>query len=106
MAVRMEQYANHLGYSDIDPYEIVSRTAKTITIREMDAEMDPTWRPTYIPGGFSAICINQHDQRWIIKSNPDRPTIKAYLRKDGRYWSALGPHGLSEFPMKYYDFNF
>jgi hypothetical protein len=35
-------YANHLGYSDINPFEIVRRISdKTFEIRAMSAERDP-----------------------------------------------------------------
>ena len=39
-------YANKYGYSDVYPYEIVRViSAKTIEVREMDAERDPNWKP-------------------------------------------------------------
>ena len=37
-------YANHHGYSDINPHEIVRRVSdKTLEIREMDAVRDDSY---------------------------------------------------------------
>ena len=102
----MEKYANHYGWSDITPFEIIKSTAKTITIREMNAERDPNWKPSYEPGGFSVVCTNDDQQKWVITSNEHNPLIKAYLRKDGKYYSKIGMHILSDSPIKYYDYNF
>jgi hypothetical protein len=97
-------FANLHGYTDIRPFEVISKTAKTISIREMEAEK--AFKPEYIAGGFSAICTNEAMQEWKITSNEKNPIIKAYLRKDGNYWSKYGKHKLSEVPIKYYDYNF
>lgn len=103
------QYANHIGWSDAEPYEIISRTAKTLTLRRMKAELDPEWKPRTVIGGFSGICTNQSEQKWIITSDPEGMVIKAHLRKEGRnfrFYSRLGRHSLSTAPYKFYDYNF
>jgi len=100
------QYANHFGWTDVKPFEIVGKTAKTLTLRAMDCERDPNYKPECVIGGFSATCVNQNEQKWIITSNPDNPKIKAYLRKDGNYYSRYGKHVISDTPMKFYDYNF
>ena len=102
----MNFYANHIGYSDVTPYEVIKRTAKTITIREMKAEKDPTFKTKFVKGGFAGVCVNQCDQKWIITPDEKAPLEKAYLRKDGYYWSKRGKHVLAAKPAKYYDFNF
>ena len=77
-------YANHYGYSDVNPFEIVRRVSdKTIEIREMDAERDPEWKPEFHVGGFSAHCSNQREQRWNITSNPENRVIRIRLSKSG-----------------------
>lgn len=100
-------YANHIGYSDINPYEIVRVVSdKTLEIREMTATRDDSVKLEFIPGGFSAHCRNQHDQKWHIESNPNRPTIRIRLGKNG--WK--DKHGqryrLDDHPIKFYDYNF
>lgn len=102
-----DKFANHIGYSDVEPYEIVRRISdKTIEIREMDSERDETVKMEFIPGGFSAHCSNQRDQKWFIKSNPSNPVIRIRLGKRG--WQDR--HGrrfkLAGKPTKFYDYNF
>lgn len=99
-------YANHIGWSDVEPFEILSRTTKTITIRRMKAERDPSWKPEVVLGGFSGITVNNCDQKWIITSDESETVLKAYLRKDGYYHSRLGKHALAASPRKFYDYNF
>ncbi len=101
-----KKYANKIGYSDIYPFEIIHRTKKTIVIREMRAKLDPNYKPIFVQGGFAGHCINQDEQKWIITSDENAPLYKAYLRKDGYYWSKLGKHVLALRPTKYYDYNF
>ena len=101
-----KEYANHLGWSDINPYEILSSTPKTITIRAMKAELDPTWKPEWIPGGFAGCCVNQNEQKWIYESDENQKPIRAYLRKDGYYYSQRGKHSICDQPVKFRDYNF
>ena len=101
------EYANHYGYSDVNPYEVVKRISdKTIEIREMDAVLDPSWVPDWKVGGFAGHCANQHEQRWDIKSNPENPVIRIRHGKQG--WK--DKHGrkfmLRDHPTKFYDYNF
>ena len=104
----MTKYANLIKYSDVEPLEIIatSKSGKQITVRWMDAERDPTWKPEFHAGGFSAHCSNQSEQRWVITSNEDQPTFKAHLRKDGRYHSIYGKHAIEEQPRCFHDYNF
>ena len=100
-------YANHYGWSDVNPYEVVKVISdKTIEVREMDADRDETVWLEWVAGGFSAVCTNPHDQRWIIKSDPTAPVIRIRLGKNG--WK--DKHGrkfkLSDAPHKFYDYNF
>lgn len=101
------KYANHHGWSDVTPYEVIRVISeKTIEIREMKAERDPSYTPEFVPGGFSAVCTNQRDQQWIITPDDTAPVIRARLRKDGRFWSAHGSHRLNDTPIRFYDYNF
>lgn len=101
------KYANHYGWSDVNPYEVIKVVSdKTIEIREMDADRDETVKMDFVAGGFSAICTNPYDQRWIIKSDPTAPVIRIRLGKNG--WK--DKHGrkfkLADAPSKFYDYNF
>lgn len=114
------------GYSDVTPYEVVevSKSGKTAKIREMKATLDPNWKPEMIPGGFSAHCVNNREQKWILESNPEGAIRKISLRTvklDPRYnhgadkatkWVPVGMKAtIGDYPviysaMKFYDYNF
>jgi len=101
------KYANHLGYSDVNPYEIIRAISdKTIEIREMNAERDESVKLDFVVGGFSAICTNQRDQEWKITPDETAPVIRIRLGKHG--WK--DKHGrkfqLGSVPVKFYDYNF
>ncbi len=95
------------GYSDTYAYEIVeiSESGKTITLREMRAERDPTWTPNVIPGGFAGHCVNNREQRWTLTPNPEGRTTKARLTKGGRYTIGGRAIGVGQASM-FYDYNF
>lgn len=78
------QYANHLGYSDVNPYEVVRVvSAQTLEVREMDAERDESVKLEWAVGGFSGVCLNQRDQNWLITSNAQNPVVRIRLGKQG-----------------------
>ena len=101
------KYANHFGYSDVNPYEVVRVVSdKTVEVREMDAQRDESVQLVWVVGGFAGHCTNQHDQRWIITSNPENQVVRISLGKQG--WK--DKHGrkfdLAEQPVRFYDYNF
>lgn len=101
------QYANHIGYSDVNPFEIVRKISeKTIEIRAMNADRDSSWQPDFVPGGFCGTVVNQRDQRWIISSNPDSPIVRIRLGKLGWKDANGRRYQLSNEPVKFYDYNF
>lgn len=105
----MEKFANHYGYSDVNPYEVVRVISdKTIEIREMDAERDESVKLEFHVGGFSAHCSNQRDQKWFIKSNEENSIVRIRFSKRTNTWK--DKHGrkffLSNEPVKFYDYNF
>ena len=101
-------YANHLGYTDVEPYEITKRISeKTIEVRPMDSERDPNWTPEFIPGGFSAHCPNQYSQKWIISSNEEYTPIRIRLSKNKGWQDKYGRRfEIADEPRKFYDYNF
>jgi hypothetical protein len=101
-------YANHYGYSDVNPYEVVRVISdKTIEVREMDAERDESVELKWIPGGFAGHCVNQHDQKWRITSNESNPIIRIRLSINKGWQDKHGRRfGLSDKPIKFYDYNF
>jgi len=102
------KYANYIGYSDVEPYEVVNVISdKTVEIRAMDAVQDPSVKMNFVPGGFSAVCTNIGDQKWNITSNPENKVFRIRLSKNKGWKDAHGRRfQLSDSPRKFYDYNF
>jgi hypothetical protein len=100
-------YANHIGYSDINPFEIVRRVSdKTLEIRAMNAERDQSWKPNFIPGGFCGTVVNQSEQRWVISSNESAKPVRIRFGKKGWKDAHGNRYALADQPQKFYDYNF
>lgn len=115
----MKQFANRLGYSDIEPFEVVKVVGpKLIEVRAMRAEAlhkgvaDLDFRP----GGFVGHCANQDAQRWDIQPDPEAPVVRLRLceakprcggRRPGFWYDRGGSrYQLAAEPNKFYDYNF
>ena len=101
-------YANQYGWSDVNPFEVVKVISdKTIEVREMDAQRDESVKLDWAVGGFAGHCINQRDQKWFITSNEQNPVVRIRLSKTGVWKDKHGRrYGLSDKPVKFYDYNF
>jgi len=101
-------YANHFGYTDINPFEVVRVISdKTLEVRAMDAIRDESVDLQWVPGGFSFHCVNQADQKWLIKSNPSNRIVRIRLSKNKGWQDKDGRRfELSDKPTKFYDYNF
>tara|TARA_R110000744_G_scaffold367657_1_gene477221 strand:- start:42 stop:392 length:351 start_codon:yes stop_codon:yes gene_type:complete len=106
-------FANHHGYSDVHPYEIVRIVSdKCIEIRAMDTSENKT-KMNFVAGGFSAHCSNQHAQDYDYTSNPENHVKKIRLNRVSQYcadkvWKCKNGarYNISDEPYKYYDYNF
>ena len=101
-------YANHIGYSDINPFEVVKVISdKTIEVRAMDAIRDESVELQWVAGGFAGHCVNQDNQKWFIKSNASNPIVRIRLSKNKGWQDKDGrKFRLSDQPTKFYDYNF
>lgn len=102
------KYANHIGWSDVNPFEVIKVISdKTIEVREMEAVRDESVKMEFIPGGFSAHCTNQSDQKWIITSDESNPVIRIRLSVKKGWRDRTGRRFvLQDEPVKFYDYNF
>jgi hypothetical protein len=101
------KYANHIGYTDINPFEVVRAVSdKTLEIREMNAKRDQSVKLEFVVGGFSAICLNDSDQEWFITSDDTAPIIRIRLGKNGWKDKYGRKYRLADKPVKFYDHNF
>ena len=89
-------------------YEIVKVVSdQTVEIRRMDTEVDDSVKLKWVSGGFAGHCVNQRDQKWFYKSNPDNPVIRIRRRKDGNFYRGYNIRFSLDFkPYHFYDYNF
>ncbi len=100
-------FCNWILYSDVEPFKIISisPSGKTLTIRGMDADLNPDFKCNTQIGGFGGHTLNNYAQSYTYKSNKDgeirkvSKTKKGWTRKSLRY-------RISETPCKFYDYNF
>jgi hypothetical protein len=93
-------FVNRYGYSDIDPVgQIVGIKGKTtLIIRRVEAGKNKT-KMEFIPGGFSATCVNQYEQEYdfeILDYTFEMRYSKQFLKQ----------YRIDSKPVKYYDYNF
>ena len=100
-------------YSDVDPATVIKRTRCYCWVQLDKAELDPSWKPDYIPGGFSVHCTNQREQKWNISRNENGSIEKFYYSKKRKIWlrsysadSSRCFTPLREGWYKFYDYNF
>jgi hypothetical protein len=98
--------ATLLGYSDQYPYEVVKKTRTTLTVVPLEAERDPAWVPEFASGGFCARCLNNRDQRWILKPADPEAAGRDTLRLTKKGWHGrYGYFALGE-AVRFYNYNF
>ena len=99
-------HAHVCHWSDVDPVTIIAKTATTLTVRYDRAERDPEWKPEWEIGGFSAICTNIDEQKWIIEEDPmGMVEVFRWSKKYNQYRNTAGERLFPEW-RKYYDYNF
>ena len=100
-------YCNWILHTDVEPFEIISITpsGKTLTIRSMDATIDPDFNPCTQIGGFAGHTLNNYGQSYSYKSNLEGEVRKVSKTKRGWKRGSLR-YRISESPSKFYDYNF
>ena len=100
-------FANHIGYSDVTPYEIIRVVSpRCIEVREMDAKLADGQKPEIIPGGFSGHCTNQRELKYDITSNESNRVVRLRFGKKG-WKAATGERfAVDAAPIRFYDYNF
>jgi len=101
-------FAMHLAYSDVNPYKVLKVVSEiTLQIQEMRHENNKEQPPKFIPGGFSAICVDTGGPR-IITEDPkgDIITIRRSKRNPKRWVHKGRKFYLDDHAFAYYDHNF
>jgi chorismate synthase len=96
--------ATRHGYSDSEPFEVIAKTAKTVTVRAMKATLDVGFEPKFHVGGFCANCSNQSEQTYAMESDEGGTVDVIRFAKKG--WAGkFGEYTIGA-ASKFYDYNF
>lgn len=103
-------YANRIGFSDVEPFEVISHVSeKCYVIRSMQSHRrNPEDDLGCQVGGFAAHHSRQRDQKWFIyPSFIGGYCTKIRLHKDGVWRDKDGnAYRLGNQPVRFYDYNF
>jgi hypothetical protein len=96
------------AYRDRHAGTVIKVTPKRIFIQLDKAELDKSWKPEIVPGGFSGHCINNDTQVYNYSPNPDGPVYQASLCIDGRIRTSVrtGRMLVINGRHQHYDYNF
>lgn len=94
------KFINRYGYTDINPVgKIIGLVGKcSVLVKRVEAT-EQTTKMEFLPGGFSAICVNQYSQNWTMQETEETFTVrlsKQYLKTCR----------IDDKPVKFYDYNF
>lgn len=92
-------------YSDSQACTVIKRTAKSITIQEDEATLNPDFKPEMVVGGFAAHCTNQNEQTYTYKANPKGRKITARWSDKFGAFMYCGK-AITNGRHQFYDYNF
>lgn len=106
MSIEVGTGVTLVGYSDRTPFEVVKVVSdKTLEVRRMDAAPDLNWKPDFHVGGFMGHTANNHEQKWIITSNPNGEVVRIRLGKKGWKDADGNKYSVGQ-SVKFFDYNF
>lgn len=92
-------------WSDKQAHTVVRKAKAMIVIQRDKVIKSPNFKPDWVVGGFSAICINQNEQEYTYERDPNGNTIRAFWSEVNGCYMHNGCkviNGRHEF----YDYNF
>lgn len=101
-------HAHICHWTDVSPCTVIKRTPTSITVRYDKATRKETWKPEFVTGGFSAVCLNNADQddAWDIEEDENgRIEVFRWSKKYNRFRNKSGERVYPEW-KKFYDYNF
>jgi hypothetical protein len=93
-------------WSDRHAGTIVKVTKATITIRQDKAIKDPDFKPEWVTGGFSAVCLNSEDQAWSYEPDENGRLYTIHWSRKGNRYGTYGNLTASKGRHEHYDYNF
>ncbi len=95
-----------LLYTDREPWQVIKVISDiTLEIKHMKSELDASWKPDWVEGGFAGHLRNNSEQRWNISFDPEGRTIRIRKQKSG-IWVHKGRKFSVGTAKKFHDYNF
>lgn len=93
-------------WSDRHAYTVIGKTPYTLKLRRCKATLKESYKPEFIPGGFSAICVNNSAQEYDYEEDPDGEIVTAYWSKKRNRYYVNGRQVVTQGRHEFYDYNF
>lgn len=92
-------------YTDREAYTVVNRTARQLILRRCKVKRAESFKPEWIPGGFGAICTNNHDQEWEYEEDENGSIVRARWSEKKCGFYVQGCMRCSIGRHEFYDYN-
>ena len=98
----IKAYAHRRDERDVIPFEIVERISiQTLVVRDMICDLSKDFKTRIVMG----TCLNNDEQRWDIRPDPDGLSFRIRLLKDRRWKDVTGNrYTLDEHPERWHHF--
>lgn len=104
---RVGLFANEVGYSDVEPWEIIEITPKRVRVRRLTAKLKESFKPSFVVGGFGGHCVNSRAQEYDYTSDVENRECLLTFNVKKQRWMSKGVRFIIALePCKYYDYNF
>lgn len=81
-------------------------TKCSVTAQRDKATLDPNFKPEFIPGGFGGHCINQSEQTYSYRPDPDGVIYTFRWSRKYQSYGQPGNLSLRKGRHEFYDYNF
>lgn len=98
----VKAYAHRRDERDVIPFEIIERiSSQTLVVRDMICDLSNDFKPRIVMG----TCLNNDEQRWDIRPDPEGLSFRIRLLKDRRWKDVTGNrYTLDEHPERWHHF--
>jgi hypothetical protein len=105
---RVQKFANQCGYSDVEPHEVIRKVSeKCVEVRHVISHRIRTPNDFHA-GGFVGHFADNGAQEYTFRKNEEAQVFRIRLSKAKKGWfdSSGQRYVMSNFPRKFYDYNF
>lgn len=93
-------------WSDRHACTIIKVTKNTVTVQRDTANLNPDFKPEFIPGGFAGHCTNQNEQSYTYERDEQGEVTTIHWSEKYQRYGRPGFPTLSKGRHEFYDYNF